>query len=78
MLRTFPYIGSPVAGEAEVRQLVHTPTLVYYRVVKEADWLRSSISGTLLESSQECSLNCVAVKRRFDPQGLLGQGNLFA
>lgn len=35
MLRTFPYIGSPVAGEAEVRQLVHTPTLVYYRVVKE-------------------------------------------
>ena len=35
MLRTFPYIGSPVAGQPGVRQLVHTPILVYYRVVKE-------------------------------------------
>lgn len=32
LLRTFPYIGSPVAGRPEVRQLVHTPILVYYRV----------------------------------------------
>jgi plasmid stabilization system protein ParE len=26
LLRTFPYIGSPI------RQLVHTPILIYYRV----------------------------------------------
>lgn len=32
MLRTFPYIGSPVTGRLGVRQLVHTPILVYYRV----------------------------------------------
>jgi plasmid stabilization system protein ParE len=32
LLRTFPYIGSPVAGRPGVRQLVHTPILVYYRV----------------------------------------------
>jgi plasmid stabilization system protein ParE len=29
--RTFPYIGSPIVGAAEVRQLVHTPILIYYR-----------------------------------------------
>jgi plasmid stabilization system protein ParE len=32
LLRTFPYIGSPVAGRPDIRQLVHTPILIYYRV----------------------------------------------
>ena len=32
LLRTFPYIGSLVEGRIGVRQLVHTPILVYYRV----------------------------------------------
>jgi plasmid stabilization system protein ParE len=32
LLKTFPYIGSPVKGEPGVRQLVHTPILIYYRV----------------------------------------------
>jgi plasmid stabilization system protein ParE len=32
LLRKFPYIGSPVAGRAGIRQLVHTPILIYYRV----------------------------------------------
>jgi plasmid stabilization system protein ParE len=32
LLRTFPYIGSIVAGRPGVRQLVHTPILIYYRV----------------------------------------------
>jgi plasmid stabilization system protein ParE len=32
LLRTFPYIGSLVEGRLGVRQLVHTPILVYYRV----------------------------------------------
>jgi plasmid stabilization system protein ParE len=32
LLRSFPYIGSPVAGRPGVRQLVHTPILIYYRV----------------------------------------------
>ena len=32
LLRTFPYIGSPVAGRPGIRQLVHTPILIYYRV----------------------------------------------
>ena len=32
LLKRFPYIGSPVEGRAEVRQLVHTPILIYYRV----------------------------------------------
>lgn len=31
-LGTFPYIGSPVEGRVGVRQLVHTPILIYYRV----------------------------------------------
>jgi plasmid stabilization system protein ParE len=33
LLRTFPYIGSPVGGRPGVRQLVHTPILTYYRVL---------------------------------------------
>lgn len=28
----FPYIGSPVDGRPGVRQFVHTPVLIYYRV----------------------------------------------
>ena len=32
LLQTFPYIGSPVAGRPGIRQLVHTPLLIYYRV----------------------------------------------
>ena len=32
LLRGFPYIGSPVDGRPGVRQLVHTPILIYYRV----------------------------------------------
>lgn len=32
LLKTFPYIGSPVAGRPSIRQLVHTPILIYYRV----------------------------------------------
>ena len=35
ILGTFPYIGSPVAGRQSVRQLIHTPILVHYRVVAE-------------------------------------------
>lgn len=32
LLKRFPYIGSPLEGRAGVRQLVHTPILIYYRV----------------------------------------------
>jgi len=32
LLRSFPYIGSPVVGRPGVRQLVHTPVLIYYHV----------------------------------------------
>jgi plasmid stabilization system protein ParE len=32
LLRSFPYIGSPVDGRDGVRLLVHTPILIYYRV----------------------------------------------
>jgi plasmid stabilization system protein ParE len=32
LLRNFPYIGSLVEGRPGVRQLVHTPILIYYRV----------------------------------------------
>ncbi|MEO5924676.1 MAG: type II toxin-antitoxin system RelE/ParE family toxin [Bryobacteraceae bacterium] len=32
LLKTFPFIGSPIAGRDGVRQLVHTPILIYYRV----------------------------------------------
>ena len=32
LLRSFPYIGSPVAGRPGVRQLAHTPILIYYHV----------------------------------------------
>jgi plasmid stabilization system protein ParE len=32
LLRTFPHIGRPVDGRYDVRLLVHTPILIYYRV----------------------------------------------
>lgn len=32
LLKTFPYIGSPLAERPGVRQLVHTPILIWYRV----------------------------------------------
>ena len=32
LLRSFPYVGSLVKGRPGVRQLVHTPILIYYRV----------------------------------------------
>jgi plasmid stabilization system protein ParE len=32
LLRSFPYIGRPVAKRPGVRQLAHNPILVYYRV----------------------------------------------
>ena len=32
LLRSFPYVGSPVISLPGVRQLVHTPILIYYRV----------------------------------------------
>ena len=35
LLKRFPYVGSPVADRPGVRQLVHTPILIYYRVQEE-------------------------------------------
>ena len=32
ILKTFPYVGSPVANRPEVRQLIHTPIVIYYSV----------------------------------------------
>ena len=32
LLKCFPYVGSPVQGRPGVRQLVHTPIVIYYRV----------------------------------------------
>ena len=32
LLKKFPYIGSPVPMRPDVRQLVHTPIVIYYRV----------------------------------------------
>jgi plasmid stabilization system protein ParE len=32
LLKSFPYIGSLVDARPGVRQLVHTPILIYYRV----------------------------------------------
>jgi plasmid stabilization system protein ParE len=39
LLRSFPYIGSPVDGCPGVRQLVHTPVLIYYRVHETPDFV---------------------------------------
>jgi plasmid stabilization system protein ParE len=35
ILKSFPYIGSPVTNSPNVRQLAHTPILIYYRVREE-------------------------------------------
>ena len=32
MLKVFPYVGKPLGQTSDVRVLVHTPILVYYRV----------------------------------------------
>ena len=32
LLKSFPYIGNVVDGRPGVRQLVHTPIVIYYRV----------------------------------------------
>jgi plasmid stabilization system protein ParE len=37
MLRTFPYIGAEVSGRSNVRQVVHTPLLIYYVVHFQAN-----------------------------------------
>jgi len=37
LLKTFPYVGSPVAGHPGIRQLVHTPIVIYYRVDEDTD-----------------------------------------
>jgi plasmid stabilization system protein ParE len=37
LLKSFPYIGAPVSGRPGVRQLVHTPILIYYRVLEHAN-----------------------------------------
>ena len=35
LLKSFPYIGSPVVGRPGIRQLIHTPIMIYYRVNAE-------------------------------------------
>lgn len=37
LLKEFPYVGAPVRGHPGVRQLVHSPLRVYYRVDRERD-----------------------------------------
>ena len=39
LLKSFPYIGAPVAGRPGVLQLVHTPLLIYYRVHEAPDYV---------------------------------------
>jgi plasmid stabilization system protein ParE len=39
LLRSFPYMGSPVKGRPGIRQLVHTPILIYYRVSESPDFV---------------------------------------
>ena len=39
LLRNFPYIGAPVAGRRGLRQLVHTPILIYYRVHENPNYV---------------------------------------
>ena len=46
LLKSFPYIGSPVDGRPGVRQLVHTPILIYYGSMKPPTSSRFFISGT--------------------------------
>ena len=35
LLRRFPYIGSPIEHRLGIRQLVHTPILIYYSIDEE-------------------------------------------
>ena len=35
ILKRFPYIGSPAVNYQGVRQLAHTPILIYYRIHEE-------------------------------------------
>ena len=35
ILRSLPYLGRPVSGWPGVRQLVHTPVLIFYRVLED-------------------------------------------
>lgn len=35
LLKSFPYIGSPVVARPDIRQLIHTPISIYYRVNAE-------------------------------------------
>ncbi len=45
LIERFPYIGSPVEGHPRVRQLVHTPILIYYRVHDEQRFVEVLTSG---------------------------------
>jgi plasmid stabilization system protein ParE len=37
ILKSFPYIGNPIAERPQVRQLVHTPIIIYYRIHRELE-----------------------------------------
>lgn len=39
LLKSFPYIGAPVAGRPGVRQLVHAPILIYYSVHESPNYV---------------------------------------
>ena len=39
LLKSFPHIGSLVKGRPGVRQLVHTPILIYYRANESPDFV---------------------------------------
>lgn len=39
LLKGFPYIGSPVAENRHVRQLLHTPVEIYYRVHERPNFI---------------------------------------
>lgn len=37
LLRKFPYLGIPVPEHPNIRELVHTPILIYYKVRRNPD-----------------------------------------
>jgi plasmid stabilization system protein ParE len=39
LLKSFPYVDSLVKGRPGVRQLVHTPILMYYRVSESPNFV---------------------------------------
>ena len=39
LLKSFPYVGSLVKGRVGVRQLVHTPILIYYRASESPNFV---------------------------------------